>query len=106
LSDRSVPDNHIPLFNGRDHINIYWDFESYGKRITEQVHKKIIKAEKFYEKKYPLILSIYLAEHYFVLSHHIEKLISDNSRLFDNIYPFEEIILLNLANNQTCFIRM
>ena len=112
LSDRSVPDEHIPpkpahLFN----TGIAYDeteLEKYKRRLLGAVADKVTKARDGYDLSCPLILSIYVNEYRAIFLDELsewEQLVRDNESLFDNCHPFSEIVFWNLPNGMVFGVR-
>jgi hypothetical protein len=106
LSDRSVPDEHIPprpahLFSpGIPYVEA--ELDQYKRRILEAIADKVAKASSGYDLSHPLILSIYLNEYRKIFLDELsewEQFVRDNESRFDNCYPFTEIVLWNLPND-------
>ena len=101
LDDRSVPDEHMKPIDGW--VEIPDDptaIENHKSRLIETIEKKVQKARKHYDTTYPLILAVYINEY---ISIYMEKtdwedLVRANESVFDDIEPFSEIVLWNLAN--------
>jgi hypothetical protein len=71
LSDKSVPDNHIPLFEGlKPNPCNPEEVERYQTRVLEAIKNKDEKARSGYSREYPLVLSVYINEY---LGLHIEQ---------------------------------
>lgn len=106
LSNYSVPHLHM-----RDGIEcIPFDQEKlgqYGKRLVEAVRTKIRKAQSGYNLVYPLYLSIYVNEYIAIYMDEIywRNLVEENKVVFDDIYPFCEIVLWPLANDMVMSIK-
>jgi hypothetical protein len=104
LSDRSVPDQHIPGFEGSyeivEHPFSREDHERYKNRLLEAIQSKILKARTGYDCSKPLILSVYANEYtsLFFKQDELEKWVKANESIFDNMHPFSEIVLWNLPN--------
>ena len=111
LSDRSVPDDHIPnlegpheivdlSFNSRDH-------DHYKVRLLEAIEAKIAKAKTGYDRSRPLILSIYVNEYtsLFLTQEELEQWVKSHQSVFDNMHPFSEIVLWSLPNGGVFRIR-
>jgi hypothetical protein len=107
LDDRSVPDVHMKGCDGLEEISYAPDeVEEYKKRILESIAKKIQKAAK-YDKKFPLILSVYVNEY---ISIHMDRedfqsLVTENETLFDGMQPFSEIVFWPLPNEGVFSVR-
>lgn len=105
LSDRSVPDEHIPAMQrkGVTAGNSYNEEEikQYEIRIMEAIQSKVSKARKGYNTTYPLILSIYVNEYraIFMDTDDWKYLVERNKSIFDIVGPFNEIVFWSLANN-------
>jgi hypothetical protein len=106
LSDRSVPDeHHLPrpahLFTtGIPYVEA--ELNQYKHRLLETIAGKVTKAKDGYDLSYPLILSIYVNEYRAIFLNELsewKQLVRDNESLFDNCYPFSEIVFWGLPNN-------
>jgi hypothetical protein len=106
LSDRSVPDEHIPpgpahLFTtGISYVEA--ELDQYKHRLLQAIADKVTKARNGYDLSYPLILSIYVNEYRAIFLDELsewEQLVRDNESLFDNCYPFSEIVFWSLPND-------
>ena len=110
LSDRSIPEEHIPLLNseqGTSSIPLNRDeLDEYEGRIIETVKTKIAKARKGYDLNYPLILSVYDNEYrsIFLRREDWQRIIDSNKKLFNDMYPFKEILFWGLANGDALLV--
>ena len=114
IDDRSVPDRHF--VGGLIHISDdSKNIERYKARLLNSIRNKIVKAQKHYLLKYPLILSVYVNEYEKIFMDEQDWLvfIAENALLFNNIFPFVEVVFwpvcggralsvphMVLANNQ------
>jgi hypothetical protein len=108
ISDRSVPDEHIPSVEGA--VLIPQDKEAlatYKKRMVAAINNKIKKAKKDYCIIFPLILAIYINEYIsiYLTSNDLESLVKENNNIFDNMFPFSEVVLWNLIDGDIFSIR-
>jgi hypothetical protein len=112
LTDRSVPDEHIPprpahLFtSGIPYDEV--ELGRYKHRLLDAIADKVKKAKVGYDLSYPLILSIYANEYRKIFLDELlewEQLVRDNESLFDNCYPFSEIVFWNLPNEMVFGVR-
>jgi hypothetical protein len=112
LSDRSVPDEHIPprptrLFtDGIAYVEA--EVEQYKARLLKAVTDKISKAKSGYELSHSLILSIYVNEYRAIFLDTLaewEQLVRDNESIFDNCHPFGEIVFWSLPNDMVFGVR-
>jgi hypothetical protein len=107
MNDRSVPDEHMKPIHGL--VEIPYNpaaIEIYNSRIISTIKSKIQKARKHFDISRPMILGVYINEY---VSIHLENtdlknLVRANERLFDDIHPFSEIVLWNLANESAMSI--
>jgi len=109
LDDRSVPDVHKKVINGSELTKIPCEthkIEEYEKRLLEAVAEKISKAAK-YDKKFPLILSVYVNEYIsiFMDERRFQHLVDVNQSLFDGMAPFSEIVFWPLPNGGVFSVR-
>lgn len=108
LSDRSVPDEHIPPITGPTSIP-YSPSEilQYGARIVGAVIGKVNKAQKDYDLSHPLLLSIYVNDHrsIFMEENDWEDIVKANEHIFDSMHPFSEVVLWGLVNRGVFSIR-
>lgn len=107
LDDRSVPDEHKPLFEGLGgtSINISLDrdkLERYKAQLIEAVRAKKCKSRKGYDLSFPLILSVYVNEYIaiYLTESELKALVSCNQEIFNDITPFHEVVFWNLANEE------
>ena len=111
LSDRSVPDDHIPSLEGPyEIVDLPFnrtDHELYKVRLLEAIIAKIKKALMGYDCTRPLILSIYANEYtsIFLKQEELEQWVKSNESVFDNMHPFSEIVLWSLPNGGVFRIR-
>jgi hypothetical protein len=91
----------VPICDDEDKLGIYL------RRIVEAIRTKIGKATKLYCKKLPMILSLYVNEYIsiYLTRNDLDKMVQDNSKVFDAISPFSEIVLWNLPNGDIYSIR-
>jgi hypothetical protein len=107
LDDRSVPDEHMKPIHGG--VEIPYDpsaIENHNSRLIETIETKVQKARNHYDTTYPLILAVYINEYISIYIEETdwENLVRANERLFDDIEPFSEIVLWNLANDSAMSI--
>ena len=101
LNDRSVPDEHMKPIDGWEEIPDDPEaIEKHNLRLIETIKTKVQKARKHYDTTHPLILAVYINEYIsiYIDESDWEDLIRANESVFDDIEPFSEIILWNLAN--------
>ncbi len=112
LSDRSVPDEHIPprpahLFTtGIPYVEA--EVDQYKQQLLEAVANKVAKAKDGYDLSHPLILSVYVNEYRAIFLDDLsewEQLVRDNESLFDNCHPFGEIVFWSLPNDMVFSVR-
>jgi len=107
LDDRSVPDEHMKPLNGL--VEIPYDpavIELHNLRLIAAIQTKVQKARKHFDTSYPLILGIYINEYISIYLERsdLENLVRTNESLFDDIAPFTEVVLWNLANEEAMSI--
>ncbi len=73
------------------------EIEVFKDRFIETIRVKIQKARQ-YDLRNPLILSIYMDRTEWSV------LVKENKRIFDNMYPFHQIFIWGLANNDALLI--
>ncbi len=101
LNDRSVPDAHMKSI--KKYEEIPYDPEAidhYKIRLIERIKDKIIKAKKYYDTRYPLILSVYVNEY---ISFHMhdndwQDFVKSYEGIFDAVHPFTEVVFWSPAN--------
>jgi hypothetical protein len=112
LSDRSVPDEHIPPIPS--HLTTVriphneTEVAEYKKRLVEAVSQKIVKAKTGYDLRYPLLLSVYVNEYraiYLDTLEHWEDFVRENEAVFDGCSPFSEIVFWSLPNDLVFGVR-
>ena len=81
------------------------EIEVFKDRFIETIRVKIQKARQ-YDLRNPLILSIYINEYRSIYMDRTEwsVLVKENKRIFDNMYPFHQIFIWGLANNDALLI--
>jgi len=107
LDDRSVPDEHMKPIEGWEEIpDDPTAIEKHNLRLIETIKTKVQKARKHYDTSHPLILAVYINEYISIYMDETdwEDLIRANESVFDDIEPFSEIILWNLANESAMSI--
>jgi hypothetical protein len=107
LDDRSVPDVHMKDHDGPVEIPYEPDeIEKYKKHILEKIAKKVKKAAK-YDKKFPLILSVYVNEYISIYMDRedYQSLFDENESLFDGMQPFSEIVFWPLPDEGVFSVR-
>lgn len=107
LDDRSVPDEHMKPINRI--VEIPYDpaaIELHNSRLIATVKSKVQKARKHFDTSYPLILAIYINEYIsiYLENSDLENLVRTNENIFDNLEPFTEVVLYNLANEKAMSI--
>jgi hypothetical protein len=107
LDDRRVPDEHMKPMHGW--VEIPYDpsaIENHNSRLIETIEGKVQKARKHFDTTYPLILAVYINEYISIYMEETdwENLVRANERLFDDIEPFSEVVLWNLANDSAMSI--
>lgn len=107
LNDRSVPDQHMTSMHGG--VEIPYDaaaIQNHNSRLMKSIEAKIQKARKHFDRSYPLILAVYINEYISIYMEETdwEDLVQANESFFDNIEPFSEIVLWNLANESAMSI--
>jgi len=103
-SDRSVPDEHI---NSKDKNTPFnrEEIEKYKERIIEAIKSKVKKAQKHYDLRYPLILSVYVNEYCSIFMNRNEwQSFVDNNGMFDLIEPFSGVFFWDLANGDALLV--
>lgn len=111
LSDRSVPDEHIPGLAGPPGIVdlpfIRADHERYKLRLVEAVQEKTKKARSGYNTSRPLILSVYASEYtsLFLMREELETLVKAHEPVFDTMAPFSEVVFWSLPNGGVFRVR-
>lgn len=112
LSDRSVPDEHIPPIP--EHlrtVGIPHDEEElsrYKNRLVEAVTAKAEKARVGYDLRHPLILSVYVNEYRAIFldtEAHWRTLVLENEESFDACGPISEVVFWGLANDMVFSVR-
>ena len=112
LTDRSVPDEHIPPIPA--HLTTLGiphnesEITQYKARLVQAVADKVAKAQSGYDLRYPLILSIYVNEYRAIFldtRSHWEQLVDDNKFVFDHCHPFSEIVFWSLPNDMVLSVR-
>lgn len=101
INDRSVPDKHKKEYEGlRENPYQKEKVEEYSKRIIDKIREKVIKAKKHYDKRWPIILSIYINEDetIYLGKQEWDAITKNNKELLDSINPFIEIILWPIRN--------
>ena len=107
LDDRSVPVEHMKPIDGWEEIpDDPAAINNHTLRLLEVIRTKVQKARKHYDTSHPLILAVYINEY---ISIYMEEsdwsdLVRFNESTFDNINPFSEIVLWNLANESAMSI--
>lgn len=101
LDDRSVPDIHMQDDSFVATPFSLLEIAKYEKRILESIIDKVCKARHHYNKKFPLILSVYVNEY---VSLHMgleywETFASRYDTLFDSFTPFDEIVFWPLPSS-------
>jgi hypothetical protein len=107
LDDRSVPDEHMQPVDGWQEIaHDPVAIEKHNLRLIETIAAKVQKARKQYDTTHPLILAVYINEYISIYMEESdwENLIRVNESIFDDIEPFSEIVLWNLANESAMSI--
>jgi len=107
LDDRSVPDVHMK--SSEEMVPIPYDegeVENYKRKLVQAIREKIEKAI-LYDKRYPLILSVYVNEY---ISIHMdredfESLVRANEGPFDRMQPFSEIVFWPLPDEGVFSVR-
>lgn len=100
-NDRSVPDHHIKCTDGSIHVHYSGEeLANYTQRILDSIQSKINKAQKHYDQSHSLLLSVYVNEYIslYLRPHHLQKIVDDNSLVFDQMSPFVEMILWPLPS--------
>jgi hypothetical protein len=112
LSDRSVPDEHIPpIPEDLRTVGIPHDEEElsrYKDRLIEAVSAKAEKARNGYDLRYPLILSVYVNEYRAIFldtEAHWQQFVLENEQAFDACGPISEIVFWGLANDMVFSFR-
>lgn len=110
LSDKSVPDEHIPTLRKSNDKNIPLvseELDEYKGRILEAIKVKVRKANDGYDLRYPLILSVYVNEYrsIFMNRDHWTRLVNEKEGVFDLMNPFTEVLFWDLANNDVLLVR-
>ena len=107
LDDRSVPDEHMKPIDGWEEIpEDPTVIEKHNLRLIETIKTKVQKARKHYDTTHPLILAVYINEYISIYMEESdwENLVRANESIFDDIEPFSEIVLWNLANESAMSI--
>ena len=108
MTDRSVPDEHIPP-RPADFFPRYDEAEigQYKRRLLDAISDKVNKAKIGYDLSCPLILSIYANEYrkIYMDEPEWEQLVRDNESFFDSCHPFSEIVFWNLPNDMVFGVR-
>ncbi|HLA05227.1 MAG TPA: hypothetical protein VJZ16_04505 [Syntrophales bacterium] len=107
LDDRSVPDEHMKPIDGWEEIpDDPTAIENHNLRLIETVKTKVQKARKHYDTSHPLILAVYINEYISIYMEESDwtELVRVNESVFDDIDPFSEIVLWNLANESAMSI--
>ena len=107
LYDRSVPDEHMKAINGWEEIpDDPTAIEKHNLRLIETVKTKVQKARKYYDTFHPLILAVYINEYISIYMDETDwvDLIRANDSILNDIEPFSEIVLWNLANESAMSI--
>lgn len=104
LSDRSVPDEHIPSLSGPSRtVELPFDrdkLEKYKLRLMDAVRAKVAKARAGYDCSTPLLLAVYVNEYVGIhlTQNDLEDLAKRFEADFDCMAPFTEVIFWNLPN--------
>lgn len=106
LTDRSVPDEHIPPIPAHFFtVGIPHDenqVTQYRARLIDAITAKVSKAQNGYNLRYPLILSIYVNEYRAIFldtPFHWKQLVREHESVFDNCHPFSEVVFWSLPND-------
>lgn len=107
LNDRSVPDVHMK--SSKEMVPIPYDegeVENYKRKLVQAIREKIKKAI-LYDKRYPLILSVYVNEYIRIHMDRkgFESLVRANDGLFDRMQPFNEIVFWPLPDEGVFSVR-
>lgn len=111
LSDRSVPDQHIPSLTGPPSIvDVPFnpdEHAAYKARLLSAIKVKIQKAKNGYDLSRPLVLSVYVNEYtsLFLTQEELEQWTKDHESVLDNMAPFAEVVLWSLPNGGVLRIR-
>ncbi len=101
LDAQSVPQKHRKVHQGPEPIPFdRSEIELYKSHLVDAVREKIKKAQSGYDISYPLVLSVYVNEYcsIYIEREEMEKLVADNSQLFDSMAPFCEVVFWNLPS--------
>lgn len=111
LSDRSVPDQHIPNLEGPfEMVDVpfnHREHEHYKFRLLEAIQSKIVKARVGYDCSGPLILSVYVNEYtsIFFSREELEEWVKAHVTTFDTMSPFSEVVLWSMPNGGVFRVR-
>lgn len=108
LNDRSVPDVHMEETTGFTDIPYDQDaMEQYKNRLVGAIKKKVCKARKGYDLRYPIILSIYVNEYIsiYLRKDELEEFVYRYEVMFDSVSPFCEVVFWNLGNGGVFRVR-
>lgn len=111
LSDRSVPDEHIPAMQQKGVVEgtlfNQEELDQYEVQVVEAIRAKVAKAHEGYDTIYPLILSVYVNEYraIFMDTDDWKYLVERNESIFDLMRPFSEVVFWSLANNDVLSVR-
>jgi hypothetical protein len=112
LSDRSVPEEHIPPIP--EHLRTVGiprdeeELSRYKKRLLEAVSAKAEKARNEYDLRHPLILSVYVNEYRAIFldtEAHWRNFVIENEGAFDACGPISEVVFWGLANDMVFSVR-
>lgn len=98
----SVPEVHKKYKEGVIHVPYSKnELDQYVQRLIDAIRSKIKKAQKHYNQSYPLLLSVYVNEYIslYIRQRHLQKMVDENSSIFDQMSPFVEIILWPLPSS-------
>lgn len=107
LDNRSVPDLHMkPTYGWEEIPDDPTAIENHNLRLIETVKTKVQKARKHYDTSHRLILAVYINEYISIYMENNDwtELVNINESVFDDIDPFSEIVLWNLANESAMSI--
>ncbi len=108
LSDTSVRDNHIPTLNEKG-IPIPFnrdEIEKYKNRIINSIRDKVQKASTLYDRRYRLILSIYVNEYIEIFMDRNEwsAFVKEHKAVFNAMYPFTQVFFWGIGNHDALLV--
>ena len=112
LSDCSVPDEHVPpIPQHLTTVGIPYnpaEVDQYKTRLVEAIAEKVSKAQTGYDRRHPMLLSVFVNEYraiYLDTVEEWERLVRENEAVFDGCSPFAEIVFWSLPNDLVFSVR-